>query len=313
MPLPDADLQIVPVTTAAHIAAWVRIHNLASPCLPVGPVTLEANWLLAPHWHAVLAVRDGRAVGAAHVEVQHWSPASRHADAQIVVGPADRRTGVGTALYDECAVWARTAGRVGIDVWVFENDPDGPGFWSRRGFEEVGREERSRLDLTAEPVHLPTQLSAGITLVTLEGRPELEPGIYAVAQEAVADVPGIDGYDAGDFAHFRAGELRLPGLIEECAVVAMAGEVVIGYAILVRYEARPTVACHEMTAVARAWRGRGVARAMKETQIARARTIGLRALEADNERRNVPMRALNAHLGYLPLPACIQLRGPLVG
>ncbi len=312
MPPRAADLRLVPVTTADHVAAWVRVHNLTSPCHPLGPVGLEHTWRQAPQWEAVLAVRGDREVGAGHVEVQHWSPTSRHGDGWIVVPKRERRQGVGTALYEHLSEWSRRAGREGIDVWVHANDPDAPGFWSRRGFAEVGREERCRLDLAdaaagREVVAVP----AGVTLVTLAGRPELEAGIYAVGREAIADVPGADAYDAGDLEHFLDGELRIPGLIGECAVVAMAGEVVIGYAILVRSEARPTVACHEMTAVARAWRGRGIARAMKETQIVLARAAGLEALEADNERRNAPMRALNERLGYTPLPANIQLRGPL--
>lgn len=307
-----ADLHLLPVATAADVAMWARIHNLASPCDPVGHVWLEHNWRQAPQWEAVLAVRDGREVGAGHVEVQHWSPTSCHADGSIVVPQLERRRGVGSALYAYLSAWSRRAGRRGMDVWVPENAPDAPEYWSRRNFVEVGREERCRLELatvTIDPERI--VVPDGVTLVTLAGRPDLEAGMYAVGREAIADIPGADAYDVGDFAHFLAGELRIPGLIEECAVAAMAGGVVIGYATLVRYEVRPTVACHEMTAVARAWRGRGIARAMKQTQIALARQAGLEALEADNERRNTPMRVLNERLGYTPLPANVQLRGPL--
>lgn len=312
MPSSTADLRLVPVTGTDGLAEWVRVHNLASPCHPVGPVGLAHTWNLAPEWEAVLAVRDGRAVGAGHVEVQHWSPTSRHTDAWIVVPRPERRQGVGSALYRHVSEWSGLVGREGMDIWVNEDDPEAPGFWSRRDFVEVGREERCRLELgTVRSAPAPSALPDGVTLVTLDGRPQLEAGVFAVGREAIADIPGADAYDVGDFAHFVAGELRIPGLIHECAVVAMAGDVVIGYALLVRYEARPTVACHEMTAVAREWRGRGVARAMKQAQIAHARQIGLDALEADNERRNAAMRRLNARLGYTPLPANVQLRGPL--
>lgn len=312
MPSPTADLHIVPVTDTAGIAEWVRVHNLASPCHPVGPVSLAHNWRVAPDWEAVLAVRDGRAVGAGHVEVQHWSPTSRHTDATIVVPHPERRQGVGSALFRRLSAWSRRAGRHGMDIWVNEDDPDGPGFWSRRDFVEVGREERCHLELaTVGSAPDTSPLPDGLTLVTLDDRPQLESGIFAVGREAIADIPGADPYDVGDLAHFVAGELRIPGLIEQCAIVAMAGDVVIGYALLVRYEARPTVASHEMTAVARAWRGRGLAGAMKQAQIARARRVGLEVLEADNERRNVAMLRLNARLGYTSLPANVQLRGPL--
>ncbi len=305
-----ADLALVPVTEPEHVAEWTRVHNLAAPCDPIGPDWLAHTWALAPQWDAVLAMREGRVVGVGCAEVQHWSPTSLHTDAWIVVPGAERRRGIGSALHRHVSAWSREVGRVGLDVWVRDDDPDGPGFWARRGFVEVGREERCRLELDATAAAPPVQVPDGIRLVTFAGRPELERGMYEVSKEAVADVPGADPYDVGDFTHFLDGELRIPGMIEECAVVAMAGDLVVGYAILVRYEARPTVACHEMTAVARAWRGRGIARAMKHAQITLARSVGLEALEADNERRNGPMRAINARLGYTPLPASIQLRGP---
>jgi hypothetical protein len=40
---------------------------------------------------------------------------------------------------------------------------------------------------------------------------------------------------------------------------------------------------------------------------------GLRALETGNDVDNAPMRAVNARLGYGPLPDTVSLRGPLVG
>ena len=305
-----AAIELVPVTRPDQLAAWVRVHNLAAPCEPVGPIWLEASWHQAPAWEAVLALSGGREVGAGHVEVQHWSPTSRHTDAWIVVPKQERRRGVGSALFERVSAWSRSAGRVGMDIWVSEADPDGPGFWARRGFVEVGRENRSHLEL-ARWVETAGAVPAGVSLVVLAGRPDLEEGIYAVGRDAIADIPGADPYDVGDLEHFLAGELRIPGLIEECAVVTLAGSTVIGYAILVRHEARPSVACHEMTAVARAWRGRGVARAMKQMQIRLAREAGLQTLEAENEARNAPMLALNQSLGYRPVPANIQLRGPL--
>jgi GNAT superfamily N-acetyltransferase len=72
-----------------------------------------------------------------------------------------------------------------------------------------------------------------------------------------------------------------------------------------------TRAYHDMTAVLRAWRGRGVGRALKQAAIAWARREGLESLETGNEERNAPMRALNASLGYRERPNEITFRGPL--
>jgi GNAT superfamily N-acetyltransferase len=68
-----------------------------------------------------------------------------------------------------------------------------------------------------------------------------------------------------------------------------------------------------MTAVARSHRGRGIAMALKQTVIDWARANGLTALETGNDVDNAPMRAVNARLGYEPMPDEIFVRGPLFG
>ena len=70
------------------------------------------------------------------------------------------------------------------------------------------------------------------------------------------------------------------------------------------------VAWHEMTAVRPARRGRGLATTLKRATIAWAIGHGLEALETGNDEANAPMRAVNARLGYHPLPDVIGLQGP---
>ena len=66
-----------------------------------------------------------------------------------------------------------------------------------------------------------------------------------------------------------------------------------------------------MTGVKRAWRGRGIASALKRAQIAWALANGIEVLETTNEVRNAPMRRVNEKLGFTPAPGRIHLRGPL--
>ena len=70
---------------------------------------------------------------------------------------------------------------------------------------------------------------------------------------------------------------------------------------------------HDLTAVRRSWRGRGVARALKHTQLAWAKERGYRRLRTANEERNEPIRRLSAELGYRPIPGRIVLDGPIAG
>ena len=63
--------------------------------------------------------------------------------------------------------------------------------------------------------------------------------------------------------------------------------------------------------VRRAWRGRGVAGALKRTQINWAKANGFRQLKTVNEERNEPVQRLNRRHGYRPEPGLITVRGPL--
>lgn len=302
-------VEIREVRTDDDFSAWLEVHNRTSPCRPEGPRSLRHRWNLVPDWEAVVAWRRGRAVGVAHIEVELWSPGSRHAEVTILVPRDERRAGVGTALYRAVSRWAIERDREGLDIWFDVADPDAVSFWANRGFEEVGRERTSTLDLRQE---LPPAVDppTGVTLVTLADRDDLEAGMYRVGAEGLADIPAVDRYDAGDFARWRDAELGRPGMDRGCSVVALADEGVVGFAILVRFEAMPEVAEHEMTAVARSWRGRGLAGAMKSRQATLARAAGITLLEAANEVRNTAMLAVNDRMGYRPQTAYVQVRGP---
>src|SRR5207342_584806 len=136
----------------------------------------------------------------------------------------------------------------------------------------------------------PADVPAGIVLTTLAERPDLVDGVYAVALEAFADIPGGETPIAtGDPAEFRAREVDRPGIPHEGFVVAQDEDTgrVVGYASLIRIPgaARPS-AWHDMTAVARDRRGRGIAGAMKRATIRWAIADRLEVLEAGNDTDN---------------------------
>ena len=99
----------------------------------------------------------------------------------------------------------------------------------------------------------------------------------------------------------------------EGTFVAVAGDDVVGYAKFSFWAAKPDTLFHDLTAVKRAWRGRGVARALKRTQLDWAKEQGFRYARTSNEERNEPIRRLNAELGYRPIPGRIVLDGPIAG
>jgi RimJ/RimL family protein N-acetyltransferase len=66
-----------------------------------------------------------------------------------------------------------------------------------------------------------------------------------------------------------------------------------------------------MTAIKRAWRGRGIAKALKRAQIGWAKANGIERLEATNEERNTAMQRINSSLGYRQVPGRVWLRRPV--
>lgn len=68
---------------------------------------------------------------------------------------------------------------------------------------------------------------------------------------------------------------------------------------------------HWMTGVARAARGRGIAVALKQAQIAAAKADGWAFLRTQNDLANAAMRAVNEKLGYERRFEWVHLVGPL--
>jgi GNAT superfamily N-acetyltransferase len=72
--------------------------------------------------------------------------------------------------------------------------------------------------------------------------------------------------------------------------------------------ASPEVLEHGFTAVLRSHRGRGIAIALKRTQLTWAAEHGCRELITYTQEGNEPMRAINKQLGYRERPAWILVR-----
>ena len=301
----DADLGV--------LAAIVNAVN------PEDPTSIdELRWAEATYPGGVrwVAEVDGRPVGAATVGRIYMHPPEFPAFwATIDVLPQDRRQGIGAALLEAVSDRARTAGKLELHVPASEARPDGIEFLGHRGFTEYERAKAVELPLVglaAPPLDQP----AGTILTSLAGHPELVAGVHAVALEAFADIPGGDQPMAvGDLAEFRARDVDRPSIPPAAFIVATEASTgrVIGYASLILTPAGTRrIAWHDMTAVVRAWRGRGLAGALKRATIRWAMESGLDTLQTGNDTDNAAMRAVNARLGYRPLPDLLTMRGPLV-
>lgn len=299
-------------TDDADLGAIAAIVNAASPEDTTSIEDMRWSDRTYPGGVRFLAELDGRPVGAATAgRIYVYEESFPAWWATVDVTPEARRQGAGSALLAAVATAAKAAGKPELHVPTVADRPDAIAFLEHRGFIEHERMRAIRLDLAglARP---DVQPPAGIDLTDLATRPDLVPGVHAVAAEAFLDIPGEDGPMAtGDLAEFRARDVDRPGIPPGGFAIAIdrSAGAVAGYASLVMKPGTSGIAFHDMTAVVRAWRGRGLATALKLRTIAWAIDHGLTALETGNDEDNGAMQAVNARLGYAPLPDLLTMRG----
>lgn len=227
--------------------------------------------------------------------------------AMVRVLPEARRHGVGAALLESMSEHARESGRSQLWGRIRADDPGSLAFAGERGFRETGRERDVVLDVERAPIgvaHVP-----GIEFTTLAERPDLVQAVYELDVEVTPDVPAHGDQEPMTFERWYASNLEGPGAMPEAYVVALDGDEVVGYAGMRRRGADTAEAENLLTAVRRPWRRRGIASALKQRQIERARMTGIEQIFTTNDEANVGMRGVNELLGYEPLPEIVVVSG----
>jgi GNAT superfamily N-acetyltransferase len=254
-----------------------------------------------------LAYVDGTLAGSAFSAVRGERPDVVFA--LITVLEPHRRQGVGKALFEVVSESARARGIGVLESFVDEAEAASVAFATERGFEAVERFERLVLELTAVG-DIAATTAEDVRIARWAGDEATARGAYAVALEAYRDEPDgehniVEPYEAWLAHDFARLATTAP------TFVALVGGEVVGYSQLTMTSARPGEAAHAFTGVKRSWRGRGVATALKRTQIRWAKENGVERLATQNEERNAPMLKINERLGYRPIGARLLVRGPV--
>ncbi|MDQ3067874.1 MAG: GNAT family N-acetyltransferase [Actinomycetota bacterium] len=288
----------------------VDVMAAAMPREETGGVAGLADWKRqaeAMVW--LLAEEEGTVVGAGYALTGWHTPPHRAIGCALVV-PGSRGNGAGDEIRQALERWAADHGATELEGPVAEEDDGSMAWASARGYEESGRNSRMVLDLTA--IEAP-EVSAppGVEIVTWAEEPELAEGLWEVAREAGPDIPGEEETDVGPLEEWLDRDMRGGGDRPEAVFAALEDGEVLGYAKLSFSEETTERAFHDLTGVKRAHRGRGIAAALKATQIAWAKANGFRSLQTANEVRNAPIRHLNAKHGYVLEPGVVIVRRTL--
>lgn len=304
----DVDLEIIelaPGDRAGH-EAYAALWSAVVPRYPITAEELERRRARRPDDLRVIGRIDWMVAGCA-AAIRSDLPGRTYMG--NVVLPEHRRRGLGRALLQRVVVAARAHGSDVLAAGVEEGDEAGETFAARFRLCEVLRElEISRRVTREEP---PPEPPDGIVLVEIAERPDLLRAAYALACEALPQMPLHAPLEMPSYERWLEEEATGPDVLEGGTLLALDGERVVGFVSLLRRAADPRLAEHGLTAVAETHRNRGIATALKRAQIAWASSKGFRELMTSTQDGNAPMRAVNDKLGYEPRPAWIRYEGPL--
>ncbi|HEX3456065.1 MAG TPA: GNAT family N-acetyltransferase [Gaiellaceae bacterium] len=282
----DADI-------AAYVATWAAVWP--------GEDAISADFVRdrvhrEPERRYLLAEVDGAVVGTGCVARSSQSDAR---PTLFGVLPAWRHRGIGSALHDWCIEYSRELGAARALASVREDDRESLGFMERRGFVVTDRLVSLALDLDGDPP--PPDVPPGIEISELGDAHFAE--AYDVFAAGVADIPS-DG-DSGEVSPFEewADRVRTHAL----TLVALDCGGVVGFADLELRNAETRLLDNNLTTVLRTRRRRGIAEALKRTQIAWATANGYRRIVTTTHDGNDAMRGLNEKLGYVEQPALLDV------
>ena len=282
----------LPPSTVESFRHWERVDSISEKS----------------HNERLIAERDGERVGAMVLEKMWWTERLGGFYVSINVEESRWGRGIGTALFD----WA--VSRLGqlqaerIYGNVRNDRPHAQQFVDRRGFQKTGNAQRwSRLEVDKanldgyEGAENSLALS-GITISTLSeagATDDLLRKLHLLHDEAVRDIPMSETFTETPFELFLE-EMNDPDISPERVWIAMAEAEPVGIALLP--VKGPLASFNGFTGVKRAYRGRGVARALKLRTVQWCHDHKVKFIYTANDVNNKRMLAINNSLGYQELP-----------
>ena len=256
---------------------------------------------------------SGRMLGWAEY---HHDPSGYHPQKlfiDITVHPAQQNRGTGSRLYTE--LLARMAPLDPIALWANtrETFDRAVRFLERRGFAEKRRAWESRLNVAAfDPAPFLEKAARGVQDLQIttaaeerEKDPEWMQKLYDLDLEVGEDVPRVDAYTPQPLEQHMKRLLDNPDWLSDAHFLAKDGERYVAESNMFRSDQLPDVLYQGITGTRRAYRGRGVALALKLRTVEYARGHGCREIRTWNDTLNAPMLHINVNLGFVRQPAWI--------
>ncbi len=283
--------------TAADLADWRRAEDPQRITYRIGAED-ETGWI-AGYAHAL---RDPwLALGS------FWL--------YVVVDPAARRRGVGSALFEAVRDFARAHGAVRFHAEVRDTLPEALAFATRHGFAVERHIFESTLNLAAFDESrfagtIERAEASGIHFFTLADEGDTEAArrrAWEVERRVCQDIPGGSEGATRPFEAYVKQVCEAAWYRPDAQILAADGGRWIGLSALGYFEAPQPMMYQMITGVDRAYRGRGIALALKLLGIRCARRYGAAYIRTNNDSQNAPILAVNRKLGFQPEPGAFRL------
>lgn len=269
----------------------------------VTPPCMTATWV---------AEQAGEVVGFAYY-VQY--PAFYHPrkfELNVMVLPTHRRQGIGTALYRQLEEALAAYDPISLGAATVESWTDGVRFLEARGFVEKLCNWESHLavqefDPTPWLPVLEAAAQQGYAIrsyAELARDPERDQKLYAMSMEVRRDIPAPEPWQDEPYAVW-AKRFENPHFWPEGQFIGIKDGEYVGLSALWK-TADEGVLNTGVTAVKRAHRGTGLAKALKVRAIFFAREQGFKKIKTWNESNNQRMLAINQQLGFVRQPAVLM-------
>ncbi len=266
--------------TEGDYVAYVELANEAYP---------DYGWTIAEvrhfdddwkpegyHQRRIIAEEGGVPVGYSDVSHSRGQFAPDNYNFDVIVRPAARRRGIGTALFEDALAALRARRPHWARNQLKESNADSVAFAKKIGAVELRRDWESRLDPAAR-----------------------------------LDVPSLDPPTPSPYERFEEEVLRSPFALPEAHFIAIRDGRYVGECAMGKEGTDPGVVYQHLTAVLRDERGKGIAMALKLKTVEYARANGIREIKTWNDQRNRPMLRINEAMGFAKQPAWIEVRKDL--
>lgn len=283
--------------TAADLAKWRRAEHPSRIVYRVGAAD-ETGWI----------------VGYAHALRDPWLAAGMYW-LYVVVDPPARRRGVGSLLFNAIRGFARTHGATHYHTEVSDTLSESLAFAKRRGFAIERHIFESTLHLatfgeTRFRGTIERAEAAGIRFFTLADEGDSEAArrrVWEVETRVCQDIPGGSEGATRPFEAWVQQVCQAAWYRSDAQIVAADGTRWIGLSALGYYDVPQPIMYQIITGVDRAYRGRGLALALKLLTIRCARRYGAAYIRTNNDSENVPILTINRKLGFQPEPGSYRL------